>query len=70
MDRNINKILVDETINTKGWAVIEDEINRIIGTAQASLVTTDPSNSIAIAKLQEKVNTLKKTLQIVYNMVK
>lgn len=69
MDKNTIKILVSETMATGGWAIIEAEINKIIDSAQASLLKVNPSDAVAVAKLQEKIDTLKKTLQIVKNMV-
>ena len=70
MDKETIKILVYETLNTKGWGIIEEEINRMIGAAKTSLVTVNPSDPVLVARLQEKVNTCKRTLQIVHNMVK
>jgi len=67
---NIDKMLVDETLKTKGWKIIEAEILRSIEYAKDKLIVANPTDVVNISKLQERVDILKRTLQIVNNMVK
>lgn len=69
-DKKVVAQLVSETIDTKGWEIIESFINGQIDTAKARLLTVDPSDVSQIASLQERYRSHKTLLNTVKTYIR